>query len=365
MTFKAAIIGSGAMGHEHIRNLALIDGIDVVAVVDPDQAMRASAHQLAGGDCVAFASHRALLRADIADALIVATPNHTHIEILRDLLPADKPILIEKPLATTLADCREIIALARRRAAPVWVAMEYRFMPPIARLIEEVRAGTAGSVKMLAIREHRYPFLEKVGDWNRFNVNTGGTLVEKCCHFFDLRRLVLHSEPVRVYASGGIDVNHLDETYEGRAPDILDNAFVIVDFANGTRAMLDLCMFAEGSPWQEILTATGDIGRVTAFVPGPGRLSAYENPPDAQLAILKRADGIERRSDIRVEAAALAAGDHQGATYYQHQGFLKMLREGGAPAVSLRDGLISVALGAAAERSARTGQAVALDAFDA
>jgi myo-inositol 2-dehydrogenase / D-chiro-inositol 1-dehydrogenase len=56
---------------------------------------------------------------------------------------------------------------------------------------------------MLTIREHRFPFLEKVGDWNRFNRNTGGTLVEKCCHFFDLMRLILRDDPVRVMASGG------------------------------------------------------------------------------------------------------------------------------------------------------------------
>jgi predicted dehydrogenase len=48
---------------------------------------------------------------------------------------------------------------------------------------------------MLTIREHRFPFLSKVGDWNRFNRNTGGTFVEKCCHFFDLMRLILKLGP--------------------------------------------------------------------------------------------------------------------------------------------------------------------------
>ena len=70
--------------------------------------------------------------------------------------------------------------------------------------------------------------------------------MEKCCHFFDLMRLVAGADPVRVMASGGQDVNHLDEVYDGRVPDIVDNAFVIVDFANGVRGALDLSMFAEG-----------------------------------------------------------------------------------------------------------------------
>ena len=76
---------------------------------------------------------------------------------------------------------------------------------------------------MLTIREHRFPFLRKIGDWNRFNVNSGGTFVEKCCHFFDLMRLIVNSEPKRVMASAGQDVNHLDEVYDGKKSDILDN----------------------------------------------------------------------------------------------------------------------------------------------
>ena len=140
-------------------------------------------------------------------------------------------------------------------------------MPATARFLERLDGGDIGELKMLAIREQRYPFLPKVGDWNRFSENTGGTLVEKCCHHFDLMRLITRSEAVRVYASGAIDVNHLDETYDGRVPDILDNAFVIVDFANGVRASLELCMFAEGAEPQEQLTAIGSAGKLDAYIP--------------------------------------------------------------------------------------------------
>ena len=122
------------------------------------------------------------------------------------------------------------------RAAIVWVGLEYRYMPPVARLVEEVHGGAVGAVKMVAIREHRFPFLPKVADWNRFSRNTGGTLVEKCCHFFDLMNHIVGAAPVRVLASGGQDVNHLDERYDGERPDILDNAFVVVDYEDGTRA---------------------------------------------------------------------------------------------------------------------------------
>ena len=72
---------------------------------------------------------------------------------------------------------------------------------------------------------------------------------------------------MRVYASGGMDVNHLDERYDGETPDILDNAYVVVDFEDGARALLDLCMFAENSTNEMEIAATGDRGKAEAFIP--------------------------------------------------------------------------------------------------
>lgn len=357
-TIRYGIIGAGMMGREHIRNLQLIPGAIVTAVSDPDAEQRALSRDLAGNACVAFADHRELVERNLCDAFVVASPNHTHFDILKDILPADRPILVEKPLCSTVEDSRAIVELASRHSAPVWVAMEYRYMPPLQRLLRELSGGTAGRLHMISIREHRYPFLSKVGDWNRFSANTGGTLVEKCCHFFDLMRLLAKAEPVRIYASGGMDVNFLDEEYGGRRPDILDNAFVVVDFKNGVRAMLDLCMFAEGSHWQEQISAVGDKARVDALIPGPARFSADGRERPSEIVISPRATKIERREQVHTEEAILSAGDHHGSTYFQHRKFFDMVRSGGQPEVTLEDGLKAVAMGAAAERSARTGDAI-------
>ncbi len=357
---RYAIIGSGMMGHEHIRNIKLLEGASVVAVADPDEGMRTTAQTLSGEGCAAFADYREMAGQADFDAILIASPNHTHIDVLKDVMALDKPMLVEKPLCTTLEDCKAVLALQQRRSAPVWVAMEYRYMPPVQRLMRELRQGTAGSLKMISIREHRFPFLQKVGDWNRFAAKTGGTLVEKCCHFFDLFRLVAESEPVRVYASGAMDVNFLDETYPEGRPDILDNAFVIVDFANGVRAMLDLCMFAEGSYWQEIISATGDKARIDAFIPGPSRFSPDGRERSSEIAISPRATKREIREEVHVDEAILAAGDHHGSTFFQHRKFIDLVRHGGQPEVSLEDGLKSVMVGAAAEESARTHRVVEL-----
>ncbi|MGL4438333.1 MAG: Gfo/Idh/MocA family protein [Bosea sp. (in: a-proteobacteria)] len=360
-TVRYGLIGAGMMGREHIRNLALVPGAVVTAVSDTDAEQRELSSAVAGG-AKAFKSHQDLLTSGLIDALVIASPNDTHKAILDDIFAAPRalPVLVEKPVCTTLADCDLLGQAGAAHKAPIWVAMEYRYMPPVAELISEVRAGAIGELKMFAIREHRFPFLKKVGDWNRFSERTGGTLVEKCCHFFDLMRLVAQDEPVRVYASGAADVNHKDERYDGRVPDILDNAFVIVDFRSGIRALLDLCMFSEGSYWQEELAATGSHGKVEAFVPGPARFWPGGGERESEIQISPRQPQNPVRRKVHVDEAILKAGDHHGSTYYQHMGFNRVVREGGAVDVTLEDGLKAVRIGLAAEQSIREGRAISL-----
>jgi predicted dehydrogenase len=340
---RYGIIGSGNMGQEHIRYLKMLPDVQVAAVADSDREMRESAAALAGLRTQVFDDYRDLVAAGLVDALVIASPNHTHADILLDVLPANLPILAEKPLCTSVEDCRRVLKAAAGRTASVWVAMEYRYMPPVTRLIEEVKKGTIGKLHMLSLREHRYPFLHKVGDWNRFARNTGGTMVEKCCHFFDLMRLIIAAEPVRLYASGGQAVNHLNERYDGETPDIVDNAFVIVDFDNGVRACLDLCMFAETSRDQEEIAAVGDVGKIECGI------------PSSTVTIGRRKASRLERISVPVDAGLLAAGHHHGSTFFQHKRFFDMIRNSGAPDVTLEDGLKAVAMGAAAETSIRTG----------
>ena len=223
--------------------------------------------------------------------------------------------------------------------------------------------GATGGPRMLTIREHRFPFLPKVGDWNRFNRNTGGTLVEKCCHFFDLMRHILGAEPLRIMASGGQEVNHLEERYDGETPDIWDVAYVIAEFEGGARAMLELCMFAEGSRYQEEISAVGPEGKIEAFVPGPGRFwpSHLGAAPVPQVIVSPRQPKGPQVLDIPVEPALLEAGDHNGSTFYQHARFNAVVRGQGQVEVTLRDGLRAVQMGLAAQDAAKTGAVVRLD----
>ncbi|WP_293363894.1 Gfo/Idh/MocA family oxidoreductase [Phenylobacterium sp.] len=350
---RYGLVGTGMMGVEHIHNLAVTPGAVVTALADPVETSLGWAREALGaraGQAKTYADSAALAASGEVDCVIVSSPNYTHRDVLEPLFDAGLSILCEKPLATTLEDARWIVERAAKSSAPFWTAMEYRYMPPAAAFIEEVHGGRIGALRMLSIREHRFPFLPKVGDWNRFSVNTGGTMVEKCCHFFDLMRLIVRSEAVRVYCSGAMDVNHLDERYDGRRPDIIDNSYTTVDFANGVRAMLDLCMFAEGAENQEEITAVGDAGRLDVLIPTGSIVYSprvgFRNPKQVEQRV------------VDVDATALKAGTHHGSTFYEHQRFNAAVRGAGPVEVTAHDGLMAVAIGTAAEISAREKRVV-------
>lgn len=359
VTLRYGVIGCGMMGQEHLRNIALLKDAEIAAIFEPDEEMRARSKALAPKAEFVGSVAELVKRPDV-NCLLIASPNDRHLGQLEEVAATRQlPVLVEKPLFTNAADTARVAELRKRYTAPIWVAMEYRYMPPVTRLIESVSAATGG-VKMLTIREHRYPFLEKVGDWNRFNERTGGTLVEKCCHFFDLMRHVAQSDPVRVMASGGQAVNHLDERIGNRTPDIWDHAYAIVDFKSGLRAMLELCMFAEGSKYQEEISAVGPAGKIECHVPGPGRFwPAHLGPaPVAQVVVSPRDPAGPRTLEVPVDPELLAAGDHNGSTFYQHQRFAEVVRGNGKVEVSLTDGWWAAAMGMAAQESARIGQSV-------
>ena len=360
-TIRYGIIGCGSMGREHIENLRVLPGAEVTALADPHAASRDAATTLLENQPLVFDDYQDLLDSDLCDAVVLATPNHTHVQILREALATQLHILAEKPLCTNIADCLELVELARGRKALAWVAQEYRYMPPVAEMIRMAHAGAVGRIHQVSIREHREPFYPKVGDWNRFSANTGGTLVEKCCHYFNLMDLLLQEKPLRVFASGGQRVNHLDESYAGRTPDILDSAYVIVEYASGARAMLELCMFAENTIDNEHITVLGDQGKLESLL--PSLTLRYGRREDwGRRSVWGETSGTGKGVSVRQvrNDSIKHQGQHFGASFIEHQKFLHALRQGLPAEIGLEEGLRSMATGVAAHRSIETGRAVAM-----
>jgi hypothetical protein len=153
---RYGIVGCGMMGQEHIRNIALLAQAEVSAFVEPDAGMAAATQALVPGPRPAPTSP-ACWRATMSTRSSSPRPNHCHLPQLQDVARIRPlPVLVEKPIATRSEDDAALRDLARTYPAPIWVAMEYRYMPPIARF-RELAAEATGGIKMLTIREHRFP----------------------------------------------------------------------------------------------------------------------------------------------------------------------------------------------------------------
>ena len=101
MTIKYAIVGTGTMGQEHIRNIEIIEEAEVVALSDTNNKSLNESLALFKKDIPSFNNHHDLINENLADAYIVATPNNTHFEVLKDIIKSNAHLLIEKPLCTT------------------------------------------------------------------------------------------------------------------------------------------------------------------------------------------------------------------------------------------------------------------------
>ncbi len=156
---------------------------------------------------------------------------------------------------------------------------------------------------------------------------------------------------MRVMASGAQDVLYKEELYDGRTPDIIDNAFVIVEYDNGARGMLDLSMFTESGPWEQEIAVTGSEGKAEAFIP--------IDPADGfgRIRIGKRARGVVADEEIFADHV-VHMGFHSGADYLEHVDFLDAIRTGSPAKVTLEEGLWSVAVGQAAHISIDEGRVV-------
>lgn len=133
MTVRVGIIGVGIMGADHARKInGSISGAEVSAVADFD-AGRASSIAAELRDASVAADGFALIADESVDAVIVASHDSTHAELVHAALAANKPVLCEKPLAPTAAECRDIIAAQGDRDL-ITVGFMRRFDPAYAEL---------------------------------------------------------------------------------------------------------------------------------------------------------------------------------------------------------------------------------------
>ncbi|WP_299429525.1 Gfo/Idh/MocA family oxidoreductase [uncultured Meiothermus sp.] len=357
LKYRFNVIGVGVNGQEHIQVTMLEGRCTIHGVYDPNpSSVEAARHlkaQFTSEPLMAYETLEAACNDPAVDGLIICTPNFTHLDVLKAAVQSGKHILLEKPMATNLRDAYEIWQMAQNYSRVLQIGLQYRYKPIYVEAIHEARERKSlGEIKTITILEHREPFLDKVKQWNKFSKYSGGTLVEKCCHYFDLFNLFAGSRPLNVYASGSQAVNFKSFEYGGEKSDILDNAFVIVEYANGIRANFNLCMF---SPMvYEELVLCGDEGRLKASEGFNGQAHSQWG---SYLEVICTPEKTSRVTTPSYPEAIENTG-HNGATYYEHLRWIEAMDGQPTTAATPEEGFWSVVVGVAAEESVKRGEKV-------
>jgi predicted dehydrogenase len=360
---RVAVIGLGDIGRAHAKALDETAGAELLAVCDIDPGSEAHFPlQLTHSHPARYTDWREVISHGDVDAVLVAVPDHLHREIAVAALDAGKHLFLEKPVANTLADADAIIAAARRARRAVQIGLVYRcslLYRAMARLAREELGGPT----LMWCKELRQCFPPR--QWFYRQDCTGGTLVEKDCHHFDLFNWMIADEPVRVFATGGQHVWRRGEPveiacdYSPLPPatfddiDVVDHALVTIDYARGAKAMLILCMYLVPHNLTPEGLEVGAIGR-------NGQL--LQATRDRELVLT----GGREAPLVRPIAIATDSveGSHIGFRR-QHAEFLHSIRAGKEPAANLALGRQSILVALAAEHSIRTGQPVDVHAYDA
>ena len=148
---KIAIIGAGFIAPAHVEALSRRRDAEVAAIVDPSGAAASALAQRAGR-ARTFSSIDALLAEAKPDAAHVLTPPPLHAKTAAPLLEAGVDVLVEKPLAATSDECRQLIAAAERSGAALGVNHNFMHHPAFARLKRIVRSGRCGKPRRLQMR---------------------------------------------------------------------------------------------------------------------------------------------------------------------------------------------------------------------
>ncbi|MCM3570568.1 Gfo/Idh/MocA family protein [Neobacillus mesonae] len=361
--YRFNLIGCGNIGREHMKVTFMEERAVIHGIYDPNPSSLKYAHQLfkelsPDSSLEIYQTLQEACHDPKVDGLIICTPNYTHLSIVKEAIKSGKHILLEKPMATTIEDAYELTQLTQNYESVFQIGLQYRYKSIYFESIHEaLERKTIGDIKLISITEHRPPFLDKVNQWNKFSKYSGGTLVEKCCHYFDLMNFFAQAKPVQVMAVGDMAVNFKDFQYQHEKSDILDHAIVTVLYENGVKANLNLCMFSP--TFYEEMVLCGDQGRLKASEHDHFLTTSQDRN---RLEIY---GGEERPTKLTTPCypTHIEQSGHGGATFYEHVNFVNQIEKCSVKTPSIEDGLWSVIVGAAAEESIKRGEIISIESL--
>lgn len=340
---RAGVVGLGMMGRNHVRVYeTAIEGVELVAVADPDPA--ALAATTLGRDVRGYEDAERMFAEEELDLVSVVAPTSLHLPVALAALRGGANVLVEKPIAATREEALEMIAAAKAAGRMLTVGHIERFNPAIRELRRRLAAGELGRIFQISATRLG-PFPARIRDV--------GVVVDLAPHDLDVMRYLVGSEPIRLYGETErrIQTEH-EDLFTG-----------IMKFANGVIGVLDINWLTPTK--KRTLTVTGERGMYVVdyitqdlvFYANPDALDTWVNPDAADdgAAVASVSEGemtrrvIHRREPLAVEL----------------EEFARAVRDGGPPPVDPRDAMIALLLARKMVESASTGLVVSGAALEA
>lgn len=342
---KCAIIGCGRIALNHVKAVEA-NGLELAALCDVVPGKAESLLERAAWSGLApkiYTDYREMLAAvSDLDIVAIATESGEHAEIALDCIDAGKNVVVEKPIALSMADADEIVRRAAEKGVKVSACHQNRFNVAVQharRAVEEVRFGrmSHGSVHVRWNRDRGY---YEQAPWRGTWAQDGGCLMNQCIHGIDLLRWMMGGEVVSVYAQTR---RRFHDYLEAE-----DVGVAVLTFADGSVATVEGTANVFPKNLEETLYLFGEAGTVKIGGTSANNIDVWEFSD-------------EREEDARIvgleEPTSNVYGNGHAALYADMAG---AIREGRAPYVDAKAGRDALEVVLAIYKSQRTGLPVEL-----
>lgn len=357
MKIKAGVLGAGGMGGtviEHLRECPLVAEI----VAQDSRPERVAELKQKYGIRATTNLNDVLSDPDIK-IVFVTSANHAHKELALASFAAGKPVMCEKPIATTLADARQMVEDAERRKAWFQIGFELRYSKlytQIKQWVDQDRLGTVNNTSCTYICSE---FHHK-NSW-RNKLATGGSMFgEKLSHYVDLPRWWIGSRVTEVYSACSPNVIPY---YEVR-----DNYHTTYRFASGAVSHLTFHMAVgqtfDGDPLQDVLAQQKDDGHALTYLIVGTKGAASTDVFNRRIKRWEFGDSPQCMTSRLVEDLSWnPTDDHRyfHSTLDQTHDIVRRVTEGLPPMTPARDAYETMRLVEAAERSADANRVIRMN----
>jgi len=333
---RFALAGFGAWGKCHARSIAENPEANLVAISAPSEGSREEAGRLYPEARIFSDSLEMIAQVDF-DIIDIVTPSHTHREIALSAMAEGRHVLLEKPMAITLDDCKAIVASAQQHGVHLAVGHELRLSSQWGEIKNIIQRGTIGEPQYVLVELSRKPYRTGASGWRYDPGRVGSWVLEEPIHFFDLARWYLESsgDPVELYAYGN--------SRDPQRPTLFDNFSAMFKYPNGSYAVVSQTLAA--FEHHQTVKVSGTKGALWA-----GWSGALDRTLEPEY-FLKVFDG-EHLEHAKIEK-------HSGEVFELREEIaqcIDMVRTGKKPIATGMDGLWSAGLCLVAEESIRQGR---------